>query len=225
MAKIKSKRRVIGATREDGPFCGAKRHSDVGAGKTCRNPAGYKTDHPGQGRCKFHGGMSPRKHGRYSKVLHKSVVEAMNELEALETNVMDLEPELKLLRALIVDYINRYEDITDALLAWFADKESGTKPRRILDIADASRMIEQVSKIVERIHKIKSEGAITLETFRRVTEQMGIIVAKHVNNRQILSAIEIEWNNLVLDAKSFDHSKPEDVSVSEEEGEDEDVEE
>lgn len=205
-------------TTKDGPFCGAKRRSEVGKGKLCRLPAGHKTDHPGQGRCKFHGGRAPIKTGRYSSILHNAVKSKMLQLEKIETNVMDLVPEATLLRALLIDFINRHEDITEALLAWYADGENATKPRRILDIADAGRLIDQVTKVVERIHKMRQEGAISLETFRRVTEQMGIIVAKHVNNRRILAAIETEWSALAIDAKQIDHHTPApDVEVEGEE--------
>ena len=38
-------------------FCGAPRKG--GDGGTCRNGSGKGTDHPGYGRCKWHGGNSP----------------------------------------------------------------------------------------------------------------------------------------------------------------------
>ena len=51
-------------------YCRAKTR----AGTPCRRPAGWGTDHPGEGRCKLHGGKSPRgllhpryKHGKYAK--------------------------------------------------------------------------------------------------------------------------------------------------------------
>lgn len=36
-------------------FCGANKTN----GDTCRKPAGHSTNHPGIGRCKFHGGNTP----------------------------------------------------------------------------------------------------------------------------------------------------------------------
>ncbi len=57
--------------------CGAKTRG----GTPCRRPAGWGTEHPGEGRCKLHGGCSPRghlhpryKHGRYA--CHEIVVTA-----------------------------------------------------------------------------------------------------------------------------------------------------
>lgn len=191
-------------SKTDGPFCDAK--LDGGAtGRTCRNPAGYRTEHLGQGRCYLHGGCVPvMTTGRYSKILHKSVREKFEMLSAVEMDVMDLAPEAQLLRALIVDFINRYEDFHEALLAWYADSTGkSSKPRKVLDLADAARLIEGVSRVVHRIHQIRSTGAITLATFQRVTEQMGIIVAKHVLDAKILEQIEHEWMTIAVDAKSI----------------------
>jgi hypothetical protein len=57
------------------PKCGAiTRGTDVtngtgGDGHPCRRVAGHGTDHLGSGRCKYHAGSTPRKHGLYSKVV------------------------------------------------------------------------------------------------------------------------------------------------------------
>lgn len=61
-------------------FCGAKKRQGEG---TCRLPAGWGTDHVGRGRCKLHGGCTPRhskrgadhpdfKHGLYSQHLSEA---------------------------------------------------------------------------------------------------------------------------------------------------------
>lgn len=44
-----------GAGHEAEPKCGSKTR----AGGTCKNAAGFKTGHPGIGRCAFHGGATP----------------------------------------------------------------------------------------------------------------------------------------------------------------------
>jgi hypothetical protein len=52
------------------PTCGAKTRS----GTACGRPAGWGTAHAGEGRCKLHGGSSPRgllhprfRHGRFAR--------------------------------------------------------------------------------------------------------------------------------------------------------------
>ena len=140
----------------------------------------------------------------YAHIVHHRLADKWDTLMKLEYDVMDLVPEANLLRTMAVDFINRYEEFTEQLEAWYADQDGSTKPRRILDISDASRIIESVSKVVERIHKIRSEGAITLETFRRVVEAMGIAVAKFVGDPVTLRAIEHEWNSIAVDARRPD---------------------
>lgn len=93
--------------------CGAKTRS----GTPCRRPAGWGTDHPSQGRCKLHGGATPIKHGRYSKITRPRIKELLDELEH-DPDPLDLTPELKLLRALVQDYVERYDHLTEALHAW-----------------------------------------------------------------------------------------------------------
>lgn len=95
------------------PICGAK----TKAGTPCRREAGWGTDHPGQGRCKLHGGATPIKHGRYSTIQRPRLRELLDQYDN-DPTPMDLLPEVKLLRALLTDFVERYDEVTDALLAW-----------------------------------------------------------------------------------------------------------
>jgi hypothetical protein len=104
----------------DGPKCGAKKRS----GGLCTQIAGWGTDHAGEGRCKLHGGSSPIKHGRYSTIKRPRLKEILESLES-DPDPLDLSPELRLLRALILDYIERYDEQTDALIAWHASFSTG----------------------------------------------------------------------------------------------------
>lgn len=183
------------------PKCDARRRN----GTHCKHPAGFRTEHPGQGRCYKHGGRGTTaltKWGAYTKIHYRHMQDVLNQLAKLEFNAMDLIPEANLLRALTVDYINRYNEFSEALLAWYEDPESNSRPRRIMDISDASYLIESISRVVHRMHQIQSQGAISLDTFKRVTEHMGMIVAKHVTDPMTLNRIETEWMALALDAKT-----------------------
>lgn len=44
-----------GGAPQEGAKCGGTNRQ----GKPCGNPRGFKTDHPGTGNCRFHGGSSP----------------------------------------------------------------------------------------------------------------------------------------------------------------------
>lgn len=215
---------------EGGPYCGAKRNAHTAPpGSRCKQPAGCRTDHPGQGRCWKHGGRStvntnakrvgPAATGRYSSIEHHKLRDLTARVQAEETDVMDLAEEVHLLRALLIQYINDYEEFVEALMAWYAEKDVKQKPRRIMDISDVSHMIESVSRVVERLHKIRSEGSVSLETFRRITEQMGLIVARIVPDPTVLNAIEAEWGSLAMDAKKTALPPLKDVQAEEEDNE------
>jgi hypothetical protein len=87
----------------------------------CDAAPGWKTDHPGVGRCKFHGGATPSKHGRYSKVHRRRprILELAKKYEKLE-DPFNILPELAMVRALAYDGIEHFEETRDALLAWYA---------------------------------------------------------------------------------------------------------
>lgn len=109
------------AERQKLPRCGAKNRS----GKPCQIPAGRGTSHPGEGRCKLHGGVGQKPSGRYAEINASPRLKELIELHAAEQNPGDLLPELTLLRALCVSYIERHDQVTSALLAWHASHTTG----------------------------------------------------------------------------------------------------
>jgi len=173
----------------------------------CRQPAGAGTKHLGQGRCRKHDVSAKRMtNGFYTSIKHHTVQETLARLSEVETNTLDLSGEAQLLRALTIDYVERYDDMVQALMAWYADPETKARPRRIMDISDAAGLVESISRVVQRMHQIQSEGSISLDTFRRVIEAMGVSVAKHLkgveNASLIINRIEDEWMRLAVDAKA-----------------------
>lgn len=103
-------------TTEIPAACGAKiRNKDA----HCGLMAGFKTDHVGRGRCWLHGGLTPSKHGRYSLIKSERLQAILQEVEQ-DPDPLNLIPEVHTLRMLTIDYINRYDEYTEALLAWHA---------------------------------------------------------------------------------------------------------
>ncbi len=176
--------------------CGA--HVKSRPGGRCEQRAGWGTDHVGVGRCKLHGGATPIKSdGRCSEIykqlprLGERIAQFLEDPEPL-----NLMRDLATLRALLTDYIERYEEFTDALIAWhetFREEEGSPKPARVLDIASARKMVVDIARVVAIIEKQQERGAITMETFNRVVSQMGVTVANHVKDEATLRKIEAEW--------------------------------
>ena len=94
------------------------------AGKQCQRPAGWGTAHVGDGRCKLHGGNAgrPIKTGlrsRYAAIRRPRIKELIESFEK-DPDPENLLPEVQLLRALILDYVERYDEQTEGLMAWHA---------------------------------------------------------------------------------------------------------
>lgn len=101
----------------DSNTCGARKRSN---GEPCQLPAGWGTDHPGEGRCKLHGGASTgpkdqrgnknaRKHGAYETVLRNQLNDNEKELFDGVSDQCDLRNELRVLRFKLARLLNPVE--------------------------------------------------------------------------------------------------------------------
>jgi len=171
--------------------------------KYCQHEAGWGTDHLGQGRCKLHGGSTPRITGRYSVIDRARFRELIDVIKhAEDRDPLDLIPELELQRAILIDFIERYDEFSEALIAWHASwgtPNPSRKPHKIVDIADASRIIRTIADIVDKIQKHRQQRTISLATFKRIMEQVGLVVAKHVKDEAVLVKIEADWDGIQID--------------------------
>lgn len=215
------------------PTCGAKTRSRIGE---CRNPAGFKTDHVGQGRCNLHGGATPVKHGRYSTITRSRIRDLITKHEE-DPNPLDTLPELAAARALFQDFIERYDETTAALVAWHRQRtlnpedqealyaainelseihQSGrieltdsqvetvegarravaelgeelTRPKSVLDISDAYRIVSEITKIVERVEKARNTNTITYEQLKRFLFGFERVLEARIKDEGLLSQIK-----------------------------------
>lgn len=190
--------------------CGATTRSET----KCQRPAGWGTDHVGQGRCKLHAGCSPIKSGRYSKIERPGWKERVDRFEA-DPDPLNLLPEVALLRAVVEDLIERWESIygaNGAVLAWhnsFINKNYSTpKPRQLPDFSSISQVVDRVGAMVDRIQKYKAEGTISLVTLNRIVEQLGAELIGAAQEAQLDSdtstrffkAIERRWQSIRLES-------------------------
>jgi hypothetical protein len=190
--------------------CGARLKGKEGS---CSKSAGWRTDHPGQGKCYLHGGATPIKHGRYSGIIRPDFRERIEKFEK-DPDPLNLAPEVALLRAFVEDFVDRWEEIygpDGALLAWhesFHTGEGAPKPRQLPDFSALTALVDRVGKMVERIHKMKADGTITMGTMNRISEQMGadLVAALHETgisqdqSEKLLECVERRWNSIKLDA-------------------------
>jgi len=177
-------------------------------GRRCGLPAGHLTDHRGTGACWIHD--DPDRADtirRYRGIQNRTVYARLRQMNKVERDVLDLVPDIQLVRSVVIDYIERYEELAEAVLSWY--KTGRMRPSNVPDLGEAIRALEMISRMVERVHRINSTGAISIDTFRRITEQLGIIVARHVRDGRALEAIEQEWSTVVVEARTRTKALPE----------------
>lgn len=222
--------------------CGARTRN----GSPCRKPLGAGTDHVGQGKCKLHGGATPIRHGRYSQITREPLRLLIERHEA-DPDPLNMLAELAAARAFFEDFVNRYDEWREAILAWwqswqltrrrwsaeeiqafkglvddfvdrartesteltdrqqsaltlarsFLDALSGedaeARPRQILDVSAAHSMLGEITKIVERIERIRAANAISRPDLLRVMAEMGRVVEAHVGDEKAREKIQEGW--------------------------------
>lgn len=236
---------------KDAPRC---THVIRRTGNRCLNPA-----RTGYAVCSKHGagtrlapGGRPPTHGRYSLIKRESLRGIAEAMEA-DPDPLNIVPELNHARALYIDFINRYDEYTTALLAWHSSytaaerplsedrllsletvvdeleallgpadldeyeegdegsaqrraimesrkliadlraPNDGGKPRQIMDIADAWRILSEVTKIAERIERIRAANAISRPDLMRLMGEMGRVVARYVPDEATREKIQDAW--------------------------------
>ena len=164
--------------------CGAKLRNKE---ELCRLQAGWQTAHKGQGRCKYHGGLTtgPKteegkaitsknatKHGLYSRGLNPAEREIFEELSS--ESKIDLVGAIRLLQTKIIYYLEewrkRYEyyeqtlgvhEAESKMKVWYTTGENGTKGcYRAGTIEDRPliRALNELAKMVEKNARLDPEG-------------------------------------------------------------------
>lgn len=153
-------------TREHPPewYCGGKRRDGLPGG--CRLRAGHGTSHLGYGRCKFHGGATPIKHGFYSKWVSQMLADRMADAEGLSF-LEHAEQALVAQVGLIAEYMGRVEE---------------GMPLSREDIDFMQKWLSRVTKSAEQVNKIRLQQAMTVAEARAMFEGWAQIVEKYIDD-------------------------------------------
>ena len=157
------------ALRADAPLlCGARTKRGTG---TCKQAAGARTDHPGQGKCWLHGGATPIKHGRYSLIQRPRLQELIARFGA-DANPLDTLPEIALTRGLLVDYIERYDAYTDALIAWHESWRDRNEPLSAEKEQALRAVLDEYQATVARGDDLSEQQADQLKLAREAVDAL-----------------------------------------------------
>lgn len=122
-------------------YCARPTRNPAAKGPYCTQNAGHKTDHQGEGACWLHGGNNVIKSGRYSSVKRTRVADLIAEMEETEEPLNTM-PEVAATRALLVDYIERYDEFTHALIAWHMSYTAGVETPKLFSSLEV--LLEQM---------------------------------------------------------------------------------
>lgn len=95
------------------------------AGKPCGHPAGWGTDHPGEGKCKNHGGVGQKSSTRYQLTNASPTLQQAIQDQQADPDPLNLLPDLLLARSLLQEGVQRHSEVTAAIIAWHASHTSG----------------------------------------------------------------------------------------------------
>ena len=169
----------------------------------CQRPAGWGTPHPGAGRCKLHGGCAHAAnitHGRYCKGPFPRIADLQQQY-GKDPDPLNLLRELATQRALLHDFLERHEKFQEALFDWHASYTTGhddpsKKPKKVLDIADAYKIVESITRIVERIFSMRNQDAVGRDQLVRLLENMWRILLLEIENEETRGRIKRAWGEL-----------------------------
>ena len=200
-------------------ICGA--HSRT-TGKACQNIAGKGTDHVGEGRCRYHGGSTPIKHGLYSKIPHARLSRRIAEI-ANRSDLLQLNGELAMLKALLEQWTEKDQSLADALQSWDRTTRPAFKtliesndaseirqaivtlraaeascPNQLPDVDVVATLIDKIGRTAERIYKMST--VCRRDQIQEVLSRLGAVVAKHVDE-ETNQKIRDGWSDIQMEGQ------------------------
>lgn len=168
--------------------------------KYCKARAGKGTDHPGMGRCKFHDGR-PVVHGKRSKYRGQLVgdherspeeryknlpvtIQDIYDEQKQDPHFLDVEADIRLARAILTDYIERYEEARESLeewKAWYWEEYETCPPKvDLLPVEHVVTFLKKVTDIAHKEKKLRLEDAMPLAKFYDIMGKMGKVVERWI---------------------------------------------
>jgi hypothetical protein len=159
------------STRSTKPKCGAK--TRAGGGHPCLRIAGHGTDHLGMGRCKYHGGATPTKHGLYSKIVK---TKRRADYEAAQLALREGDPK---------DMLDHLALLDSVILPGALDRGEAapTHEGQVDPLLVQMRAIDIRSKVTKRMHDMEQSQKIsfTQSELKMFMLQVVTIVAEFVD--------------------------------------------
>ena len=181
-------------------------------GKYCSARAGRSTDHVGVGRCKFHDGRAITHGATSTKTRYGLLTDALGDFyEALEgedvETSLNVLPEIAAARALLLEYIEDYAQHEERFrtwsTAWGIHHEEAPPRVPFLSLTELYKMLDSISKMVDREKKDRRAGAVGIKDLTRIMAEMGRVVNHHIDTldstpTQTKERIRADWMKIRL---------------------------
>lgn len=140
-------------------------------GSPCQLPRGWGTDHPGEGRCKHHGGAGgrPPTHGLYSESARDSLREKIE--AAREQPIGELTEEMAVVRALLDDYL---EDVGNV------DEDA---------VKHVTTLAAEVRRIANAVSKMDARTALTARHVEYLQARIADVLTEYVPEGDLDAAL------------------------------------
>lgn len=168
----------------DGEICAA----DKGGGELCQNPAGYGTNHPGIGRCKWHYGSTPSHEHAANKIKIRQIAEEAAQRRGLPPGTVDpaqvLSEELNRAYGIVL----AIEEITDLNSATWPEWQKVWMEERKHAVTLAKLMID--SGIAERLTRVQEVQVIQLAmAMRQVLDGLQLTAEQQALARDLVPKV------------------------------------
>ena len=141
--------KIAGSDNHKKPICFRKMKNQDHL--RCTHPAGYMTDHPGMGACKYHGGAKKRptiSTGVYAVQTKKRLREKIDEyMLKSRDELLDLTEHLAAARAIFDDFIIAFPDTSSEEYGLWFNRFNG--------------ILSTIGNLVDKISKIDSRNTLT----------------------------------------------------------------
>ena len=160
--------------------------------RPCVNAKGQRTTHPGVGHCRMHCECKGRPNWHlggdkfsYSRRAHdKRLKELIDEMDAANHDVLDLEPDVLLIRAKIKLFLDDKQDF---------DPET---------VRSFTLLADQLRKVVETINDKRFKASISLETFNLIQYRMAEVLMRYITDPEILEKISGDWAKIAVETSA-----------------------
>lgn len=157
--------------------------------RPCMNRKGVKTTHPGVGSCASHCECKGRENFHLSnklnygrKARNPRLRQIIDEMEAAGHDLLDIMPEMAMLKATIKLLCEEREDLLS--------------PETVKSLAILQ---EQIRKTVETANAKKLASMLSIETYNLALLRMGEVVAEFVQDPEVLDKIIGKWDRITVE--------------------------